>query len=100
MPEDASYTLLSVSDAAETRRLIGDVIASERVESGNDIWSDSWWPLADNGGGDVLVLDCGEGKAAGQILKFSHETRRATPFKKSVLALMQTIAVNLQASSQ
>ena len=94
--EDASYALLSVSAAIETREMNRGVRDSERTTSDSKWWSDSWWPFADNGGGDLLVVDCSDGKTAGQVLKFSHETRHATRFKKSVLELLQSIAANIE----
>jgi cell wall assembly regulator SMI1 len=96
MPNDASYVLLSVEAALEVRGLQRDVMESERATSGSEWWSDEWWPIADNGGGDLLVVDCSDGKAAGQVLKFSHESRRVTRFKKSVLDLLQSIAVDIE----
>jgi cell wall assembly regulator SMI1 len=96
MPEDASYALLSVSAALEARDMIRAVMESERDSSSSEWWSEFWWPLADNGAGDLLVADCSDGKTSGQVLKFSHETRQATRFKKSVLDLLQSIAANVE----
>ncbi len=96
MPNDASYVLLSVESALEVRGLQRGVMESERATSGSEWWSDAWWPFADNGGGDLLVVDCSDGKTAGQVLKFSHESRRVTRFKKSVLALLQSIAEDIE----
>lgn len=95
MPSNASYTLLSVEAALETRDTFRAVIESEQTSSNPEWWSDFWWPLADNGGGDLLVVDCKDGKTAGQVLKFSHETRRALRFKNSVLDLLQSIVMDL-----
>ncbi len=96
MPNDASYALLSASAAIEAREMLRHIRESERTTSDSEWWSDLWWPFADNGGGDLLVVDCSDGKTAGQVLKFSHETRQAPRFKKSVLELLQTTAVNIQ----
>ena len=96
VPNDASYVLLSVEAAEEVRGLQQEVLDSERTISESKWWFDSWWPFADNGGGDFLVVDCSDEKTAGQILKFSHETRRVTRFKKSVLEFLQSIAVDIE----
>jgi cell wall assembly regulator SMI1/ankyrin repeat protein len=96
VPEDASYVLLSVEAALEVRGLQRDVMESERTTSDSEWWFDAWWPFAHNGGGDLLVVDCSDGKTAGQVLKFSHESRRVSRFKKSVLDLLQSIAVDIE----
>lgn len=96
VPEDASYVLLSVEEALDVRELQREVMESERTTSGSQWWFDAWWPFADNGGGDLLVVDCSDGKTAGQVLKFSHESRRVSRFKKSVLDLLQSIAVDIE----
>jgi cell wall assembly regulator SMI1 len=96
VPEDASYVLLSVEAALEARGLQRDVMESERTTLDSEWWFDAWWPFADNGGGDLLVVDFSDGKTAGQVLKFSHESRRVSRFKKSVLDLLQSIAVDIE----
>lgn len=96
VPFDSSYVLLSVSDALKVRGMLGEIMASEGTISNSTWWSNWWWPLADNGGGDLLVVDCNEGKTAGQVLQFSHETRRTRRFKKSVLDLLQSVAEDLE----
>jgi len=92
----SSYVLLSVEAALEVRGLQRDVMESERTTSDSEWWFDAWWPFAHNGGGDLLVVDCSDGKTAGQVLKFSHESRRVSRFKKSVLDLLQSIAVDIE----
>lgn len=96
VPEDASYVLLSVEAALEVREMQREVMESERTTSDSEWWFDAWWPFADNGGGDLLVVDCSDGKTSGQVLKFSHENRRVSRFKKSVLDLLQSIAVDIE----
>jgi cell wall assembly regulator SMI1 len=96
IPEDASYVLLSVEAALEVRGLQRDVVESEQTTIDSEWWFEAWWPFADNGGGDLLVVDCSDGKTAGQVLKFSHESRRVSRFKKSVLDLLQSIAVDIE----
>ncbi len=65
--EDASYVLLSIRDAQEIRKLQREVADSESSGSKSDWWSDSWWPFADNGGGDLLVVDCVKGRLRGRF---------------------------------
>lgn len=95
MSGDASYHLLSMADSVEAIKMMKEVFESERNLSKSIWWSDSWWPIADNGGGDFLIVECEEGKRVGQVIKFSHETRRTKLYKKSVLAMLQEIAVDL-----
>ncbi len=96
---DSSYHILSYADAATAKKMMQEVWESESQLAKSPWWSATWWPIADNGGGDFLVLECGEGKRHGQILKFSHETRRTSVFARSFLAVLQGVAVDLVAGA-
>ena len=92
---DASYNLLSIADSVDAIKMMKEVFESERHLAKSIWWSDSWWPIADNGGGDFLIVECEEGNRLGQAIRFSHETRRTKLYKKSVLAMLQEIATDL-----
>jgi cell wall assembly regulator SMI1 len=94
---EVSYLMLSLEDATSSRGMQLEVqdIDGFDAEAG-PWWSPSWLPIAENTAGDYLVLECGDNSQQGNVLLFSHETREVGVRSKSLLNLMQEIAVGLK----
>ena len=96
MIAESSYLYLSLQDAIEIYAGQMDVFLSEQATNQRIAWwSPDWFPVGDNGLGDLLVVHCGEGQRQGNVLRFNHETRRTKTRAKSFVALLQEIATGI-----
>lgn len=95
MPTDISYRLLSLEDSIAIRDEVRDVCKGE-VTAGlaTEWWNDEWIPIAQNGGGDYLVID----GSNGHILIFSHESRTTSMRSKTFQDLISEIVAGLENS--
>ena len=96
VPQDSVYELLSIEDIVADKVMLSEVFAGElRVDPDASWWSNEWLPIATNGVGDYLVVDCGDNARQGHVIRFCHETRKTTPLGNSLLVLLQRTANDL-----
>jgi cell wall assembly regulator SMI1 len=84
-PDDPAITLMSISDAlAEHKRLNAE---PEKMLP----WSETWLPIAENGGGDCYVYVM-RGKRKGTILFYLHDAKDRSVIAKSLAGYAAQIA--------
>lgn len=98
VPKDSAYALLSMEEMVADKLMLSEVFAGERsADSAASWWSNEWLPIASNGAGDYLIVDCGPNARQSHVIRFSHETRRTKAVANSFLALLQAVANDLLA---
>lgn len=94
MPDDISYYLMTLEESLREREMMLRLFAEEGhlPDTPPDFWRDTWLPIASNGAGDYLVWDA----ATAGVLRFSHESRRASLRAASFPELFGDIASGLR----
>lgn len=93
MPGDISYYLMTLEESLREREMMLRLFADEGhlPDAPPDFWRDTWLPIASNGAGDYLVWDA----TTASVLRFSHESRRASLRAPSLPELFRDIANGL-----
>ncbi|MCA9260391.1 MAG: SMI1/KNR4 family protein, partial [Planctomycetales bacterium] len=91
-PDDIAYLFMSLDEAADARRMLMEVEATNSPSKPSS-WT-SRIPVAENTAGDYLVVEFGNGPN-GAVSRFSHETTRFRKTGKTFLSLLQCVAVDV-----
>lgn len=92
MPKSESFSLLSYTESLKTLDLMLSIAGSESTGESSMGWSKHWFPIGENGAGDLLFID----GLTGEVFEFNHEKRMATLRARTFLEMIFEIADGLR----